>query len=102
MTMQLVARFALRRAVSSLLLLVLVWSTYVQQPPLFCAAKRVVCFHNLPQNPRTASLFERGTLNRYSSQFLYVMDYRATALGLACEFDVNLVESNHNSEAVRA
>ena len=62
----------------------------------------VVCLQNVANNPRTASLFELGTLNAFGSEFFYVMDHKAQEQGIRCDHRINLVEENLNNFAVRA
>jgi len=62
----------------------------------------VVCFRNVEGNPRTASLFERETLNEFSHSYLYLMEAVANNSGFACDHIVLLVEHNFNNPSVCA
>ena len=70
--------------------------------PTLPGGKPVVCFQNVEGNPRTASLFERETLNAYDSAFHYIMAPRAKRQLIPCNYTVRLVEHSANSDKVRS
>jgi hypothetical protein len=61
----------------------------------------IVCIDNVEDNPRTASLFEKGTLNQ-GSKFYWMMKKKADHQQVECGQIVLLVEYNINSKRVRA
>jgi hypothetical protein len=60
--------------------------------------KPIVCVENVEGNPRTASLFEQGTLNLYNSQYRWMMAKKANKQGKDCTHHILLVEYNINSK----
>jgi hypothetical protein len=95
------ARLPLVAMLATLLLLTAV-SVVVPARPEYRSNKPVVCFRNVEGNPRTASLFERETLNRFGSEFHYLMAPRAKRLLAPCNYTVLLVEHSANSDTVRS
>ena len=56
--------------------------------------RKVICFDNIENNPRTASLFELGTLNHFGAENLYIMEKYAHDLQVTCDHRILLVEHN--------
>ena len=63
--------------------------------------KPIICFRNVARNPRTASLFEKGTLNQYGNpKFQYMMAEQAGIKGLECAHTVLLIQHNYMNNRV--